>query len=199
MANKKFVISTATLLFLSLILIGGNIGCRAAAKGETTMPEEFQNYPDTTKVRIMMETELPDSVARFICNEALSRHTNSSIDSVNAAVLYAYMNYKGEDRVKFGKEMDEYTLSQGPRDKMRLFYLVSLNDPYRLGYRIGKDYAADIKAGKQDYKNIETEVSAMKEISKENEDKEFYDKFLIGMKTALKEASIDVASLPVKL
>lgn len=175
--RRKEGLRLLPLTILALI-IGTSAGCNPSGP---SYPEGFSSFADTAKVAFFMANSQPDSVARFICYEALKQDSTGQIDSLHQSVMYAYLNYRDSNRVVFGEEIDRIASIQTPENRARLFYLAA-QDPYRLGYKFGKEYGEAIKEGNPATDSLRLEYSAFSGLAEK--DSLFFHKFKIGVKTA---------------
>ena len=137
-----------------------------------------------------------DSLARYICESAISEDTSGSIKSINEAVLYAYINYPDSLKKVFGSELDNYTNSLPVSKRVKLYYLAGKDDPIRLGYKVGKEYVASISDTLGCSTNLKEEIKAYNTVSKN--DSSFMDRFMTGLSTALNAAGMGEVILEIK-
>lgn len=138
---------------------------------------------DAEKVAIAMKSYEPDSVARFICNTCLGLNKDVSIDTLQSAVLYAYENYKEQDLIKFSEEFDSYTSTLPLSLKMKILSLAALTDPDGLGYKLGLEYAVQIRDEKLTLEQIDKNISELK--TSLGDDTETFLRVLNGLSVAL--------------
>ena len=138
---------------------------------------------DAEKVAIAMKNYTPDSVARFICNTCLGLNKGVSIDTLQSAVLYAYENYKEQDLIKFSEEFDNFTSTLPLAEKMKILSLAALTDPDGLGYKLGLEYAVQIKDEKLSLEQIDKNINELK--ASLGEDSETFVRVLNGLSVAL--------------
>ena len=117
---------------------------------------------DAEKVAIVMKSATPDSVARFICNTALGLNKGVSIDTLQSAVLYAYEHYADENLMKFSDEFDNYSSSLPLAQKMKIMSLAALTDPDGLGYKLGIEYAIQIRDNAMTLKEIDRDMAELR-------------------------------------
>lgn len=191
--SMKYSRTLVPLSIIMLIIAGANAGCRQNEK--TELPENFSLLPDTSKVRFLMHKLSPDSLANYICSEALKER--GEIDSLNESVRFAYINYGDSAKIDFGNAVDAFQAGLRPKERIKLYTMARGNDPRRLGYRIGKDYASQIKTGKPDIDYIEAELIEFSR--QENTSGTFFKDFITGLKVAFNEAGIMKDNLPEKI
>ena len=138
---------------------------------------------DAEKVAIVMKSATPDSVARFICNTALGLNKGVSIDTLQSAVLYAYEHYADENLMKFSDEFDNYSSSLPLAQKMKIMSLAALTDPDGLGYKLGIEYAIQIRDNAMTLKEIDRDMAELKKAC--GDDMEMYNRVLNGLSIAL--------------
>lgn len=138
---------------------------------------------DAEKVAIAMKNYTPDSVARFICNTCLGLNKGVSIDTLQSAVLYAYENYKEQDLIKFSEEFDNFTSTLPLAEKMKILSLAALTDPDGLGYKLGLEYAVQIRDEKLTLEHIDRNINELK--ASLGEDSETFLRVLNGLSVAL--------------
>lgn len=147
---------------------------------------------DAAKVAIVMKTSTPDSVARFICNTALGFNDGITIDTLQNAVLYAYENYKDDDLIKFSEEFDNYSTSLPLVHKMKILSLAALSDPDGLGYKLGLEYAIQIRDNKMTLADIDRDMNELEKAC--DKDSETFIRVLNGLSVAL--SMPEFANLP---
>lgn len=147
---------------------------------------------DAVKVALVMKSAKPDSVARFICNTALGLNKGVTIDTLQNAVLYAYEHYKDEDLMKFSEEFDRYSSSLPLAMKMKILSLAALTDPDGLGYKLGLEYAVQIRDKKMTLSDIDKEMESLKKACEKDSDT--YIRVLNGLSVAL--SMPEFSSLP---
>lgn len=177
-------------LGIFLMMISLFCGC-AFSHADTTekLPAEFQQLNDTAKVAYMMKRLAPDSMARFVCNSALNKIPLSPIDSFAATVRYLYTAYNDSDLVVFCEELNTYPATLSPSEKIKIYLMASENKPARLGYRMGKDYAAELKKGKISLEIMKEEIEIIKDSLRQ--DSNDFNKFFAGLKTGLNSEEAD--------
>lgn len=158
------------------------ISCRKS-NTNGNFPEDFQSRPDEKKVEFLMESESPDSVARFIYSASLGKIDGVSLD-LNAASLYALENYKGEDLEKFAAEYDLFRDKLPLIDKMKFYQKEGMLDSLSVGLQLGLGYVASIRENKKSVKESKEEILKFKEACKN--DSTTYRNFVIGLRYALK-------------
>lgn len=177
--HYKPLVCSAMLFALSLMSCGNK-------SGEANFPDNFNERSDAEKVAYIMEAVGPDSVARFICNASLGKIGNVRIDSMSMAVLYAYENYRdAESQTIFGETLDSMQNSLPLSEKMSIMQKVGSEDPMGLGLRLGLEYIEQIRDKHLSVADAIKEIRAFKDAC--GADTETYNRFITGMKVALKE------------
>lgn len=178
--NMKRVMTGAGLV-LALVLAG----CSGKG-GDSDFPSDFSSRSDSEKVAYMMEAVGPDSVARFICNASLGKLGSVKVDSMSMAVLYAYENYKdAEAQTLFGETLDSMQNSLPLSEKMEILQKVGTEDPMGLGLKLGLEYIQQIR---ERHITVNDALAEIREFKKAcGNDNETYDRFVTGLKVALKE------------
>ena len=148
-----------------------------------TMPENFDQLPDTAKVAYMMEVVSPDSVARFICNASLGKSSLGAISAFPEATAYAYQHYADSCLISFSQELDYYSANLPLADKMKIYSLAGQTDPQRLGYELGLEYVGYIRENHTNVEEVKREIEAFKTAC--GEDSLTYVRFIKGFKTVL--------------
>lgn len=161
------------------------IGCsRNGGKDKNSFPQNFNSLSDEEKVDFMIQQYSPDSVARFICQASLGNLSYANIEDLGVATNYAFEHFKGDALDQFSNTYDSYVSSLPLADKMKIYALAGTEDPQGLGLRLGLEYLQSIREKNLSPQQVEEELKAFKVAC--SNDKETYDRFLIGFKTVLK-------------
>ena len=148
-----------------------------------TLPDDFNQLPDTAKVAHMMDIVAPDSVARFICDAALGKSDVAKIDTFAIATAYAYEHYADSCLISFSQELDDYSANLPLADKMEIYKQAGQSDPQRLGYELGLEYVNYIRSNKTDAAKVKEEIEAFRVACAD--DSLMYVRFIKGFKTVL--------------
>ena len=160
--------------------------CGHGGQDASSFPADFSKMDDEAKVKYMMATVSPDSVARFLCDASLGRIEGVKIDTLSMATLYAYEHYQDDDLQSSQTAYDAYADNLPLADKMRLRKLAASDNPDALGYQLGLEYVNDIRTGRQPAADIEAEISALKRVCDASpEDSLTFERFMKGFKIAL--------------
>ncbi|MDE5662649.1 MAG: hypothetical protein K2L35_08340 [Muribaculaceae bacterium] len=173
----------AGILMLPLLMVAA---CGAKSGEQSGFPKNFGALNDAAKMDYMIQNAAPDSVARFICQASLGRIEGVKIDTLNLAALRAYEYYKDDELQSFQAAFDDYVQSLPLPDKMRLYKLAASDNPSQLGYKLGLEYANDIREGRMTAAQVEAEIEAMrKACSEEKEDSMVFKNFMTGFQVVL--------------
>lgn len=171
-----------TLILACFILMS----CGGGRSKNNDIAAEMAGMNDMAKMKYLMETMSPDSVARFICDASLGRIEGVRIDTLSMAALYAYENYRDDDLQSFQIAFDSYADNLPLADKMRLRKLAASDNPDALGYQLGLEYVNDIRTGNKQVAEVEKEISAFKTLCEASpEDSLTFKRFMTGFKVAL--------------
>lgn len=168
-----------------MFLLAGAVACGSNGKEASGgFPENFASLPDSAKVAYVMKSSSPDSVARFICNAALGRIAEGSIDTLTLASAYAYEHYTDSALLLFSREFDEYSANLPLPEKMRIYYMAGTYDANRMGYELGLEYVNHIRESRMSVDDVKREIAAFKDAC--SEDSATYKRFMKGFQTVLK-------------
>ena len=181
-AMKRIFIGLAGM---AIAAAAGLAGCsQKGARPAEGFPKDFAFLPDVEMVRYVMDNASPDSVARFICDAALGRIPEGSIDTLAVAAAYTYENYNDSCLIIFSKEFDDYSANLPLADKMRIYAMAGEADPQRLGYQLGLEYVSHVRDNQMTTGQIKEELSAFRTACAD--DTLLYRRFLKGFQTALR-------------
>lgn len=192
--KKVKLLNNFKLLILSFLLfIPWCFACSSANASDLNYPENFNSQTDSAKIDFIVSQLHPDTVAVIICDAVLKGHgidkpIEFTLQDLNGAVLYAYTAYPDSCKVLFGEKLNSYAESLPTDQRMTLTYLAMENDPYRLGYKLGKEYyellnnsgEATKSVSKQD---IKEELAFLREMTKGKKD--YFRKLKKGLETAI--------------
>lgn len=179
---RKAIHFAACASMLALPLLSS---CGTSAKADTdALPEGFNSLSDASKVKYMMETVSPDSVARFICDAALGKTAGVSIDTFAIAAAYAYENFNDSCLTIFSEEIDGYSSNLPLPEKMKIYYMSGKADPQRMGYQLGLEYVNHIRESRMTVSQINDEISAFRDACAQ--DSATYRRFMKGFQTVLR-------------
>ena len=187
---KKFNLSSlsslsplSSLLFVSLLLLPLLVSCGKNKGGASSLPKDFNTIGDCGRVQYMISHTTPDSVARFIIYSALGRNENVRIDTLAIATNYAYEHLQGPDLDTFSSQYDSLIESLPLADKMSIYVKAGVEDPQKLGYRLGLEYMTSIRDGNKTVADVEKELKEFKRVC--SHDPEMYRRFIVGFHTVL--------------
>ncbi len=170
----------ATVSVLSMALTG----CKSkGGEAESGFPTALNAGSDAERVAYVMQNATPDSVARFVCLAAIGKVPGTHIDTLALATAYAYDHYTDTERETFGEAMDAFANALPLADRMLLFRKAGADNMQGLGYELGLEYLAKIRDNQMSVKDVDEEVKAFKVACAE--DTMTYNRFLIGLKTAI--------------
>lgn len=169
-------------IYAIVILICAAISGCGSHNEEGKLPDKFTQLPDSAKMNYFIKRISPDSLARLLCMSSLKRN-NIPIEDLRESVRYVYMSYSKENRVNFSNALDCYMATLSPRERFTLYKNASGDNPYKLGYRLGMDYAKQLDEGSLTPAQLAEEYGILIQLYRE--DTIALSKLSKGMKTAL--------------
>ena len=182
--------------FLGILLFAGFLFCACSFKNvenNEPLPENFNEWSDSTKISFVMKRVSPDSTARFLCLAALGRLPEAKIVSFKDAVGHVYMAYEDSAKIVFYNEINDFPTKLPLEDKLRLYVMAGDGKPGRLGYRLGKEYAAGLHSGNITETEVLEEINVIENLLGDN--KTDREKFKAGLKTSLSQGGLEYTIL----
>jgi len=177
------------LSMLALVIAAGCIAsCKKGQDLDSTtskMPANFASLPDTTKVRHLIDKQVPlDSIAVYLCDAAIGRIKNVHVDNFTDIDTYIYTHCGDKDFEVYALALDEYKKSLPLVDKLTLYKKTSLDDPDKIGYKLGLEYVNSVMEKKLAIGKVDREIADFRRACGNDDDT--YNRFLIGFSTGIR-------------
>lgn len=180
-----YLIISIALLFIT--------ACGSRNKNAGNFPENFDKIGDIGRVQYVMQNTDTDSLARFLINTTLGLNPGVRMDTLSNAVIYVYDHLRDEDLDNFSMQFDSYVESLPLADKMKIYTQAAIDDPLKLGYKLGLEYLGSIRDENKSVNVVEKELKDFKKACAT--DTATYRRFIIGFRTALSvDSGKDVSS-----